>query len=863
MIQSIEIERKEDGPRSIADKIIKRLHDLEMTVENNHGRWAWELLQNAKDSIADNDRKVSVEIELSRDSVVFRHNGSHFTQKDIRGLINQISSKEVEEGQESSRTGKFGTGFLTTHLLSKIVEVEGIVKTVDEEYYRFSFQMDRNGNTTGQLVPKIENAWTAFHESTEDNKIDEYDEDDFNTSFTYNLVTKEQKDIARIGVNELTELIPFVLAFIPVIDSVNIIDSINNKTTKFENSEIIEDDVLLTIIKTENKKKIKIKILFAEDNNVAIASIVEETKDGYAIKSLNDYPKLFCDFPLIGTEDFHFPVIVNSFYFNPLIERDGVWLKGDDKQEVDENREIIEKAVKLYGQLVERITDLNFYDYYNICLNKTPNTNHKYFDEKWYQNNVQKVLREVITNSKVIETEDDKVLFSDVSFPDPDLKKEDREKIWQFSSDLKAKILPAKKHIHKWADLIWNDCSIIDFENIATDLSEINNITDLQNCLRLNIENTIKWLQSIYDFLIGNKCTELFNELEIVPNRLGAFQKVNEVINKRYDSLRKQWITNKQLIPNLYLDELNDDILLDIFALIGLEDWREYLVYEGIDISALTSAKIDIQNISSDITLGLKEKKVYDENTIKAVRLLSEWFDNNEDIGKKHFQELYKNRAKLFLDTIDDKDSLYRIMKSNISLSKLSEITLTIENDPEILNLIAKRKKEIEEEKDRNEVGEKVENILAETLQKHGFEVKKEIFGKDLIITLKKKNIRYAIEVKSTSRSSYVSMTSYQAETAVTEADNYALCVVQKNGSVLNTDYIRKNSKFVTNIGEKLKMKFDEVSEFETNKMGIANTNDDIDLYYENDLIYKYKISNNIWSKGKIFGDFIDHINKI
>ncbi|MDZ4845191.1 MAG: hypothetical protein SH857_06535 [Chitinophagales bacterium] len=71
MIQSIETGRKEDGNRSIADKIIKRLHDIEMTVENNHGRWAWELLQNAKDSVADNDRKVSVEIELSKDSVVF------------------------------------------------------------------------------------------------------------------------------------------------------------------------------------------------------------------------------------------------------------------------------------------------------------------------------------------------------------------------------------------------------------------------------------------------------------------------------------------------------------------------------------------------------------------------------------------------------------------------------------------------------------------------------------------------------------------------------------------------------------------------------------------------------------------------
>ena len=62
MIKSIEEGRKEDGNRSIADKIIKRLHDLEKTVQNNHGRWAWELLQNAKDSVAGADRKVSVQI---------------------------------------------------------------------------------------------------------------------------------------------------------------------------------------------------------------------------------------------------------------------------------------------------------------------------------------------------------------------------------------------------------------------------------------------------------------------------------------------------------------------------------------------------------------------------------------------------------------------------------------------------------------------------------------------------------------------------------------------------------------------------------------------------------------------------------
>lgn len=122
MIKSIEEGRKEDGNRSIADKIIKRLHDLDNTVENNQGRWAWELLQNAKDSIAEeDDRAVSVQIELNVDSVEFKHNGTHFTELDIRGLINQISSKEVEEGQQTKKTGRFGTGFLTTHILSRII----------------------------------------------------------------------------------------------------------------------------------------------------------------------------------------------------------------------------------------------------------------------------------------------------------------------------------------------------------------------------------------------------------------------------------------------------------------------------------------------------------------------------------------------------------------------------------------------------------------------------------------------------------------------------------------------------------------------------------------------------------------------
>lgn len=843
MIQSIEQGRKEDGNRSIADKIFKRFHEIEMTIENNQGRWAWELLQNAKDSVVDTNRKVSVEIELSDSYVVFRHNGTPFSEKDVRGLINQITSKEVEEGEESKQTGKFGTGFLTTHLLSKVIEVNGIVKTVDNDFFRFSFPLDRNGKTTAQLVPKIENTWTAFHKSTENNQIDIYDEDGYNTSFTYKLDTKVQKEIARIGINEFCQLIPFVLAFIPTIESVKIIDNINNSETKFENNNELENDVLLNIDKTENKKKSKIKLLFAKEDDVAIASMVEETEDGYAIKSLKDYPKLFCDFPLIGTEDFHFPVIVNSFYFNPLMERDGVWLKGEGKQEVEENREILEKAVDLYGQLLVKITELNFYDYYNICLSKMPSTNEKYFDDKWYQNNIQKSLREIIKTNKVVEIvsgekhsiETKEGAWVDIPYAE---KKADREKIWNLCNIDNYFILPKFEHLHVWYELIWDKKYYCTEEHLLGFIQKYENLDELQTDLG-EIE-VLNWLNSVFEFTVNHQNNyKLFDLYAAIPNQEGIFKKWKELSS----------------------DEIEDETLKEIASLLGY-NYYEDLIHRDIYFEDCYS-KTTIQDVATEISKLIKDDETIDDDRILAIRKLAEWFEYNPEKGKTHFEALYRRKEKLFVDTIEDKENLYRVLKTRIPLSKLAEVAKAIENDPEILELIAKRQKEREEELERNEVGEKVEKVLAEALQQHGFEIKKEIYGKDLVITLKKSNSKYSVEVKSTSRETFVSMTPHQAETAVREADNYALCVVKKNGTIVNKDYIRNHTKFVVDIGVNLVEKVEEVTEFETNKSEIANTNKDIDLFYENSLEYKYKISSNIWLKGKSFDDFIQYINNL
>ena len=83
-----------------------------------------------------------------------------------------------------------------------------------------------------QLTPKIEKTWSEFHNSVELIQSN-YDDYGFNTSFTYHLSTDEQKGIASVGVNEFTNLLPYVLTFISKIESVEIINNIEGKKIDF------------------------------------------------------------------------------------------------------------------------------------------------------------------------------------------------------------------------------------------------------------------------------------------------------------------------------------------------------------------------------------------------------------------------------------------------------------------------------------------------------------------------------------------------------------------------------------------------------------------------------------------------------
>lgn len=77
---------------------------------------------------------------------------------------------------------------------------------------------------------------------------------------------------------------------------------------------------------------------------------------------------MFCDFPLIGTEDFSFPILIFASDFNLTEPRDGIYLtckpKADDK--VKQNRGIIETACRLYEKLLQYAAQKKWEGIYNI-----------------------------------------------------------------------------------------------------------------------------------------------------------------------------------------------------------------------------------------------------------------------------------------------------------------------------------------------------------------------------------------------------------------------------------------------------------------------------------------------------------------
>ena len=358
---------KRNNYKLTADKIINTFNTLKNNPFTPSKRWVWELMQNATDVRYDNE-KISIQIIREEDKLIFMHNGKYFTINNILGLLQQVSSKNSSnlEGQ----TGKFGTGFIGTHLLSDIIDIKGILQISGNNFREFQTSLNRSQRSSEELSKYIKKSIEEFYliKDRKDifkkrlNYLQNRKETDYDTSFTYYLQNEDNKKAATEGLNDLINTMPTTLITQHnKIKQVTIIDKINNiNTTYISNIEnevennITESSVKIIKKNKENEEFISelhfLSYLYTKNNKEILRLIIEiEKKDGiiYILKRDINKPVLYRNFPLIGSNEFYMPFIVDGFNFNPLEARDGIFLNGGQSENNVDIKENIHDALPI------------------------------------------------------------------------------------------------------------------------------------------------------------------------------------------------------------------------------------------------------------------------------------------------------------------------------------------------------------------------------------------------------------------------------------------------------------------------------------------------------------------------------------
>ena len=192
----------------------------------------------------------------------------------------------------------------------------------------------------------MDRAWENFNDSQS-----EILPGDFTTQFRY-PVADDAVDAVTEGLEMLKQCAPFVIVFNQEFSRIDITTSDEKVSFKVVKSRHLQENELQEITVEESESETLTTYISAKGNKASVA-VPLSTGDGGTCLSVEDIPKLFLGFPLVGTENFSFPAIINSFEFTPTEDRDGVYLGQSANAVNSENQQIIVEACELLTNVLQ------------------------------------------------------------------------------------------------------------------------------------------------------------------------------------------------------------------------------------------------------------------------------------------------------------------------------------------------------------------------------------------------------------------------------------------------------------------------------------------------------------------------------
>ncbi|RAT97853.1 sacsin N-terminal ATP-binding-like domain-containing protein [Brevibacillus sp. Leaf182] len=543
--QKIQELRNKAQETQAANKIMDMLTQLKLKNDDTTSyRWTWELIQNAKD-VVNSSGKVDIIINFEENSktVEFKHNGKLFSTKNIVFLIEQVSTKDrsITDAKNKRTTGKFGTGFLTTHLLSEKVKVSGYLQDVGEPPCSFSVVLDRSGTDKQSIINAIQESCSQLDKNTTMTSGKTINEKDFNTCFNY-VLDESGVLTAKKGLKNLLISAPYVFAFVPEISSITVTsgqfiqkisrgETINNN---LENAYEIE-----VVVETKNRgnytrKNKHIFVVNTKDLSLAV-EIQKKEKNDFIVKYHEELPRIFCDFPLLGTNDFSFPVVVNSPLFNPTEPRNGIHLTDKEHEQITQNKQKMMEACQLYIKMLDYFSEKSYEGIYNI-VKIFEQSEKDWLSKEWFEQKIINPLKSHIKEIPLIYTHSavKKPLFDEwgdtcVLIP-KDLDETVREKVWALSSKFIPNMITKREELEFWYNSLWDECRNYSILDLIEKVEEFENIDVLSKNVIGDVTDWLNELLALFyakdeafaNILGRNPC--------ILPNQHGEFCAIDTIL---------------------------------------------------------------------------------------------------------------------------------------------------------------------------------------------------------------------------------------------------------------------------------------------------------------------------------------------
>lgn len=642
-------------------------------------RWFWELLQNAKDSVRD-DETVAVKVKLSNKAVEFSHSGNPFNLDEILDLIIQGSSKRESE----NKTGRFGTGFISTYALSLKVQIAGIL----EDGSGFDFELDRDAADPKSFLALQEKCTKDFHASFIPSS--ELAKKEYDTCFTYPLSTLSHP-IANSVLPKLKSILPYTLAFNEKIRQV-IIDNDGTETvySKSEDDSYSKDDGFKAItIKVNDKPFCDIVTKNVEDGIVAIR--IDHVDDKRIVTDLSkDKVDLFFSFPLIGTEALQLPFVINSEKWGVKKERDGIFLGPEDTTNNNFNKKIITDALNLFPSFINWCKKNDVGSLYNLIKVRIhPELERQ--DNAWLFKEKIKLL-EKIEQLELITCERNNALISmnDSFIPEAGTA-ELRKALWSLYDKFSADNIPLSDELEQWREVGVGYVELAGGSESRTYMSNVEKLCALISKLekRDNLGTKIKgeisdFLNELYLFLTEEE-HKFFFHYAIVLNQYNQIIKIEKTI--RVDEFGDEELKNILVL----LKQPTRTILVDNSLHLPTNICGGYSKAEAVNkITGLLAAQNEVNYSDNELRNAsgyfLKWLIANQSNElIDTFQILTSGTDKSGGTvykkyalggfkGKKQKllapKIIWQNEFPLFADLVNDKECLHPVYADLLNLTE-------------------------------------------------------------------------------------------------------------------------------------------------------------------------------------------------